>query len=755
MSIPAIIKIKIRTGTINEWTNANPILLNGEFGWVSDSNFIIIGNGIDNAQILLSDFNSQIVNWNSVLSITGALNTLIGNEATTRANADSDLQDAIDNIVFDVTSINGTLISQDGRINAVETLIANFDLTLTAKGQILVLDENTGKYSPLQVGTNGKVLTADDTNSSGVSWSDIPVQSVALDDITDVNIGGTYTLSNGDLLTYDASHSEWINSPAPIIPVELNDLTDVNINPSTLAQGDALQYDAINGEWINSAPIVYGDMFKSTYDTDNDGIVDSSEKMMTIGRNSTGATLYQGTIVYISGSTGNRPNFSKAQANAESTSAGTFGVVVNDIANNSDGYVCIIGTLHNLDTRTNASHPFTDIALADGDTIYLHPTIAGYITNVKPSAPNHLVYVGKVIRTTAQQGTIVYRIQNGYELKEIHDVQANSPANNDTLYYDSSVSQWKTNSISGILGYTPANVNNAVASVGASAPLSSSGGLNPSLSIAKADASTNGYLASTDFNTFNGKQNVLVSGTNIKTINTNSLLGSGNISVGTITSVTGTSPIISSGGNTPAISIQQSNASQDGYLSSIDYSTFNNKLTSFFQFRKSGRWYNNGIFTPANAGFTNILNTIRFVPFFIDNDVTITRLGLNVLTSAPASSSCRLGIYTNDANTCQPLNRLVDSGVIDLVTTGAKSVTGLSVALTKGLYWLAYISNSSSGTITGLGTNFILDVKGQSTIGAVGFAGLNQTFTYGALPSSAGTLTEINSTGTICIFYYY
>lgn len=645
MSIPAIIKIKIRTGTSAEWTSANPILLVGELGLITDENLIIVGNGVNDSLELRDSLHraNQMYNAENIDTFIGALNTAIGNEATTRANADGDLQDAIDNIVFDVTSINGTLLSQDGRINAVESLIANFDLTLTAKGQILVLDENTGKYSPLQVGANGKVLTADDTNSSGVSWSDIPTSSIALDDLTDVNIGGIYTLNDGDLLSYDASHSEW----------------------------------------INSAPIVYGDMFKSTYDVDNDGIVDSSEKMITIGRNSTGATLYQGTIVYISGSTGNRPNFAKAQANAESTSAGTFGVVVNDIANNSDGYVCTIGTLHNLDTRTSATNPFTDVTLNDGDTIYLHPTIAGYVTNVKPSAPNHLVYVGKVVRTTAQNGIIVYRIQNGYELKEIHDVQANSPANNDTLYYDSSVQQWKTNSIGGILGYTPANVTNVVASVGASAPLSSSGGLNPSLSIAQATTSANGYLSSTDFNTFNNKQ------------------------------------------------------------------------VGYGQFRKSGRWYNNGIFVPANAGFTNILNTIRFVPLLIDSDITITRLGLNVLTSAPASSTCRIGIYTNDANTCQPSLRLVDSGTLALDSTGAKSVTGLSVALTKGLYWLAYISNSSSGTITGLGTNFILDVKGQSTIGAVGFAGFNQTFTYGALPSLAGTLTEINSTGTICIFYYY
>ena len=677
MSIPAIIKIKVRTGTSAEWTSANPILLEGEYGYITDIKRIIIGNGASPYLNLIDGFHhqQQIANYDDIITLSGAYQTAIGNEITNRTNADNDLQDSIDTINLSITTISGNVSTLQSDVSTIQGELSKLDLTITTKGQLLVLDENAGKYIPIYAGANGQVLTADDTNSSGVSWSDIPVQSVALDDLTDVNAPSP---SNNDFLIYDGVHNEWINSSVNI-PSNIDDLADVNApSPST---NDILKYNGT--EWINSAPATYGDMFKSTYDIDNDGIVDASEKMLTIGRNSTGATLYQGIIVYISGSTGNRPNFTKAQANAESTSAGTFGVVVSDIANNSDGYVCTIGTLHNLDTRTSATNPFTDVTLNDGDTIYLHPTIAGYITNVKPSAPNHLVYVGKVIRTHPNLGTIVYRIHNGYELKELHDVQANSPSNNDTLYYDNASSQWKTNSIGGILGYTPANVTNAVTSVGATSPIASSGGLAPTISIAQANASTNGYLASSDF------------------------------------------------------------------------TTFNNKFTGVGQFRKAGRWYNNGIFVPFNASFTNLLNTIRYVPVLIDSDVTITRLGINVVTIASAGTTCRLGIYTNDASTCQPLTRLVDSGTLALDTTGAKSVTGLSVALTKGLYWLAYVSNVASGTITGLGTNFILDVKGQSAIGGVGFAGFNQTFTYGALPSTAGTLTEVNGTGTICIFYYY
>ena len=71
-----------------------------------------------------------------------------------------------------------------------------------------------------------------------------------------------------------------------------------------------------------------------------------------------------------------------------------------------------------------------------------------------------------------------------------------------------------------------------VTSVTGTAPVISSGGNTPAISMAAATTSVNGYLTSTDWTTFNSKQAALVSGTNIKTVGGNSLLGSGD--VGTI-----------------------------------------------------------------------------------------------------------------------------------------------------------------------------------------------------------------------------
>ena len=149
-------------------------------------------------------------------------------------------------------------------------------------------------------------------------------------------------------------------------------------------------------------------------------------------RNQTGSTLTAGTIVYINGATGNRPTVTKAQANNDANSAQTFGFVKTSIANNGFGYVIVRGELENIDTS----------ALTEGVQLYLSPTTAGTWTTTKPSAPQHLVYVGICVRAHPTQGVILVAVQNGYELNELHDVQIVSPTNGQVLKYNSSTSLW-------------------------------------------------------------------------------------------------------------------------------------------------------------------------------------------------------------------------------------------------------------------------------------------------------------------------
>jgi hypothetical protein len=214
---------------------------------------------------------------------------------------------------------------------------------------------------------------------------------------------------------------------------DLNGLSDVTISAPANAQ--VLTYNSTSGQWENQSPGGGGggDMYKSVYDVDNDGVVDAAETTQIIVRNSTGSTLTKGTVVYLSGATGNRPNAVRAQANTEATSSKTIGIVVANIANNADGFVAISGTLHNLDTS----------AFTAGDSVWLSAATAGAFTSTIPAEPNHTVFIGYIARSHPTQGRIVILIQNGYELNELHGVQVPSPNDGDYLRYDSSTNLWK------------------------------------------------------------------------------------------------------------------------------------------------------------------------------------------------------------------------------------------------------------------------------------------------------------------------
>jgi hypothetical protein len=178
-----------------------------------------------------------------------------------------------------------------------------------------------------------------------------------------------------------------------------------------------------------------GSVVVSTTGTTKDlsvGIVGSTATLISQVRNETGATLTKGTLVYITGANGSKALVSKALATGDATSAQTYGMVQADISNNQNGYVVVIGVVSGLNTST----------FAEGAQLYLSGTTAGAYTSTKPYAPLHLVYVGVVTRSHANQGTIEVKIQNGYEMDELHDVSAQSPSNGDTLVYVSSTELW-------------------------------------------------------------------------------------------------------------------------------------------------------------------------------------------------------------------------------------------------------------------------------------------------------------------------
>ncbi len=224
--------------------------------------------------------------------------------------------------------------------------------------------------------------------------------------------------------------------------------SNVNLGEYGLNSG-FLQLDTTPTNTPTTIGTIYWDAANRTaalIDGDGDTTLQIGQEQRILVHNNTGSTLTDGQVVYVTGSTGNLPSVSLADATSETTSAATVGVITESIANGADGFITTSGIVNGLNT----------LAFNEGDLLWLGTT-PGAFTNVKPASPAHLVLIGYVIKKAGGNGSILVKIQNTQELSESSDVLFTSLTDKDILTYESSSQLWKNKSISTILGYTPAN----------------------------------------------------------------------------------------------------------------------------------------------------------------------------------------------------------------------------------------------------------------------------------------------------------
>jgi hypothetical protein len=205
--------------------------------------------------------------------------------------------------------------------------------------------------------------------------------------------------------------------------------------------------------WVNSVVKLNDSTIRVTKNTTITDItltptstVTSATRLITAVYNKSGATIAKGSVVYIDGAHSSvLPSIALAKANQESTSAYTYGLVENDIPNNSQGVVIQVGVITNLNLPTST--------YTDGQTLYLSPTVAGGYTLVKPLAPFHYVAIGTVTRAHPTLGTIQIAIRNGFQLDELSDVQIPLvPNDSDLLQFTRVDSLWKNVSVTTAIG---------------------------------------------------------------------------------------------------------------------------------------------------------------------------------------------------------------------------------------------------------------------------------------------------------------
>lgn len=166
--------------------------------------------------------------------------------------------------------------------------------------------------------------------------------------------------------------------------------------------------------------------------------------------------------VKIVGATGQRLSVDLAQANLEANSSTTLGLVTESISNNQEGFITFSGEVNSINTTGSLQGE----TWVDGDILYLSSSVAGQLTKVAPTAPNHTIKVGYVQYAHAIQGKIHVDVDTGYSLNNLHNVAITGTTTNKVL---GSVTEglWENKTIGDILGYEPTSVDDLKIDTGA------------------------------------------------------------------------------------------------------------------------------------------------------------------------------------------------------------------------------------------------------------------------------------------------
>jgi len=173
--------------------------------------------------------------------------------------------------------------------------------------------------------------------------------------------------------------------------------------------------------------------------------VGQEQLVRVVNKTATNITLQESAYqaVRVTGAQGQRLKVDLALATNDLNSAETIGLVTETIDNNQEGFITTSGLLRGINTTGSLQSE----TWVDGDILYLSPTVAGQITNIKPSAPQHLIIIGYVVYAHSVNGSIYVKVDNGYELDELHNVKITGATAGQVLAYTPATDLWENKTI--------------------------------------------------------------------------------------------------------------------------------------------------------------------------------------------------------------------------------------------------------------------------------------------------------------------
>lgn len=164
------------------------------------------------------------------------------------------------------------------------------------------------------------------------------------------------------------------------------------------------------------------------------------QETLFLVKNTTGSIISDGNLCSFDGAIGASGKLKAKLGIGTDNPNHLMGISTQSILNNDFGFVTHFGLVRGVNT-TGSIYSET---WADGDLLYPHPTTAGGLTKIQPSAPNFKSPIASVVNASnGGSGSIFVRMKTGEQISTLHDVQLTSLSNGDMLKYNSTNLRWE------------------------------------------------------------------------------------------------------------------------------------------------------------------------------------------------------------------------------------------------------------------------------------------------------------------------
>jgi hypothetical protein len=286
----------------------------------------------------------------------------------------------------------------------------------------------------LLAGRSGDILyidTINDLGSSGITIEGINISngSITLESgtsIYDISTDSGFTIPSDDQIATTLSIKDYVDNN---VYNSIN--TQIIFNNNGILSGSTgLTYDS-NNVYVegnvhlnhihfhtgSTTPshleglLFYESQSLQLYVDEPDVTLNIGEENWVKAKNINGPIL-NGSVVYISGSTGQNPTIGLADADdPDLTTRKAIGVATHDIDENAVGYVTTFGRVNGINTS----------GFSEGDELWLSTTPGG-LTNIKPEKPTCSIFIGYVITSHTTNGSILVSIHRSSKLGSLSNV---------------------------------------------------------------------------------------------------------------------------------------------------------------------------------------------------------------------------------------------------------------------------------------------------------------------------------------------